>query len=214
MSDEEMLQHYGILGMKWGVRRTPAQLTRANGRAGKTESSDEIKKMSDSELRSKINRLQMEKQYKQLTSSEISVGRKFVQDVLTNAAKQTATNYVSKYMTKHIIYDNCASIKGRGISHQRDRFEVHLRKYYRLYGNEGWILFGDFSKFYDNIIHEIAKRELRCKDLPKQTIQNRHTISRNALVNLTPNNTSAIALCGCMEEISNRATSPYIPGSA
>ena len=99
MSDEEMLQHYGILGMKWGVRRTPAQLTRANGRAGKTESSDEIKKMSDSELRSKINRLQM---YKQLTSSEISVGRKFVQDVLTNAAKQTATNYVSKYMTKGI----------------------------------------------------------------------------------------------------------------
>ncbi|WP_418614771.1 hypothetical protein [[Ruminococcus] torques] len=59
---------------------------------------------------------------------------------------------------KHIIYDNCASIKGRGISHQRDRFEVHLRKYYRLYGNEGWILFGDFSKFYDNIIHEIAKK--------------------------------------------------------
>lgn len=102
MSNEEMLQHYGILGMKWGVRRTPAQLTRANGRAGKTESSDEIKKMSDSELRSKINRLQMEKQYKQLTSSEISVGRKFVQDVLTNAAKQTATNYVSKYMTKGI----------------------------------------------------------------------------------------------------------------
>ncbi len=61
---------------------------------------------------------------------------------------------------KHIIYDNGASIKGRGISHQRDRFEVHLRKYYRLYGNEGWILFGDFAKFYDNIIHEIAKREL------------------------------------------------------
>ncbi len=61
---------------------------------------------------------------------------------------------------KHIIYDNGASIKGRGISHSRNRFEVHLHKYYKLYGNEGYILFGDFSKFYDNIIHEIAKKEL------------------------------------------------------
>lgn len=61
---------------------------------------------------------------------------------------------------KHIIYDNCASLKGRGISMQRKRFEVHLRKYFKLYGNEGFILFGDFTKFYDNIIHEIAKREL------------------------------------------------------
>jgi len=61
---------------------------------------------------------------------------------------------------KHIIYDNGASIKGRGISHSRKRFEVHLHKYYRAYGNEGYILFGDFSKFYDNIIHEIAKKEL------------------------------------------------------
>lgn len=61
---------------------------------------------------------------------------------------------------KHIIYDNGASIKGRGISHSRKRFEVHLHKYYRAYGNEGYILFGDFSKFYDNVIHEIAKKEL------------------------------------------------------
>lgn len=61
---------------------------------------------------------------------------------------------------KHIIYDNCASIKGRGISQQRKRFEIHLHKYYKQYGNDGWILFGDFSKFYDNIIHEIAKQEL------------------------------------------------------
>ena len=60
---------------------------------------------------------------------------------------------------KKLIYDNGASIKGRGISHQRERFEVHLRKYYKKYGNEGYILFGDFTKFYDNIIHDIAKKE-------------------------------------------------------
>lgn len=61
---------------------------------------------------------------------------------------------------KKIIYDNGASLKGRGISFSRNRFEVHLRKYFRLYGNEGFALFGDFTKFYDNIIHELAKRGL------------------------------------------------------
>lgn len=61
---------------------------------------------------------------------------------------------------KKLIYDNGASLKGRGISHQRERFEVYLRKYFRKYGNEGYILFGDFTKFYDNIIHDIAKKEL------------------------------------------------------
>ena len=61
---------------------------------------------------------------------------------------------------KHIIYDNGASIKGRGVSHSRKRFEVDLRHYYKRHGNDGYILFGDFSKFYDNIIHEIAKKQL------------------------------------------------------
>lgn len=59
-----------------------------------------------------------------------------------------------------IIYDNGASVRGRGISFSRKRFEIHLKRYFKLYGNSGYILFGDFSKFYDNIIHDVAKREL------------------------------------------------------
>ena len=60
-----------------------------------------------------------------------------------------------------IIYDNYASIKHRGISMARDRFEVHLHRYYqRTGGNEGYVLLGDFEKFYDNIIHETAKQML------------------------------------------------------
>lgn len=69
-------------------------------------------------------------------------------------------NLILPEVRKRIIYDNCASLKGRGISQQRKRFEIHLHKYFKLYGNEGYILFGDFSKFYDNVIHEIAKRQL------------------------------------------------------
>ena len=32
MSNEALLQHHGIPGMKWGVRRTPEQLARASGK--------------------------------------------------------------------------------------------------------------------------------------------------------------------------------------
>ena len=60
-----------------------------------------------------------------------------------------------------IIYDNAASVTGRGISHARKRFEVHLRRYYMRHGsNKGYILFGDFSKYYDNILHSQAKESL------------------------------------------------------
>ena len=57
-----------------------------------------------------------------------------------------------------IIYDNGASLKGRGLSFTKKRFSVHLHKYFNEYHtNKGFILFGDFSKFYDNIRHDLAK---------------------------------------------------------
>lgn len=60
-----------------------------------------------------------------------------------------------------IIYDNYASIKHRGISMARKRFEIHLHQcYQRIGGNNGFILFGDFEKFYDNVVHEMAKNML------------------------------------------------------
>ena len=58
-----------------------------------------------------------------------------------------------------IIYDNGASVKGRGIAFTRKRLETHLHKYYKKYGNEGYILLSDFTKFYDNIVHEISKNQ-------------------------------------------------------
>jgi hypothetical protein len=70
-------------------------------------------------------------------------------------------NILVPKLQKYLIYDNGASIKGKGISHTRKRFEMHLHRYYRENkSNEGYILFGDFSKYYDNIRHDKAKEDI------------------------------------------------------
>ena len=107
MTAEDYIVHYGILGMKWGKRKArtsdpPSKVKRRFGR----DSTDEkpkrksISDMSDTELQSLVNRIQLEKRYAQLTAKEASPGQKFVKSVLTDASKQTATKYVAKFMTQ------------------------------------------------------------------------------------------------------------------
>lgn len=110
----DTLYHYGILGMKWGKRKGSSGSSSSKKKSSSTENQSEdhkkkttlkkkrISEMSNSELKDLNNRLQLEKQYKDLTRAEISPGKKFVTDVLTNAAKQTASQYVSKYMSKGV----------------------------------------------------------------------------------------------------------------
>ncbi len=57
-------------------------------------------------------------------------------------------------LNKYLIYDNGASVKGKGIDFSRDRFEAHLHRYFREHGSQGYILQIDFRKFFDNIQHE------------------------------------------------------------
>ena len=105
------IYHFGVLGMKWGVRRNHAQLGTGVGVSKKRDVSEDYKKahvrknvktLSDSELRARLNRLQMENQYKQLSQRKRSAGEKFVTGILTSAMQQTASNYASKYMSKGV----------------------------------------------------------------------------------------------------------------
>ena len=57
---------------------------------------------------------------------------------------------------KYLIYDNGASLEGKGIDFTRRRLLTHLRKYYsHNKNNNGYILLIDFSKYYDNIRHDV-----------------------------------------------------------
>ena len=84
-----VLEHHGILGQKWGVRRTPAQLghvtgakSNASGQTNKNSANKPSEKktpgratkrpqvMSDDELRQRIQRLNMEEQYDNLVARQ------------------------------------------------------------------------------------------------------------------------------------------------
>ncbi len=76
-------------------------------------------------------------------------------------------NILTPSIKKYLIYDNGASVKGKGIHFTRKRFETHLHKYYREHGsNEGYILLMDFTKFFDNIQHNklVSEYEQRIND--------------------------------------------------
>lgn len=63
-------------------------------------------------------------------------------------------NALVPVLSRSLIYDNGASLEGKGISFALKRLKEHLHRYFRKHGsNEGWILLIDFSGYFDNILH-------------------------------------------------------------
>jgi len=115
--NENVLVHYGILGMRWGVRRTEAQLARARGKNKssseeesedykKAHSSKSIKSMSDAELRNRLNRLQMEQQYSKLNPTSMSKGKEIANKIL-----KAGTTVATVTTTALTIYNNADKIR-------------------------------------------------------------------------------------------------------
>lgn len=105
--------HYGVLGMKWGVRKKrPSKSGSRSGRKSKKELSvindrkkavKKSKTLSTSELRERIERLKLEQQLKDLTESNLSPGRSAVKKILSSSGSRIATAFVTGaglYLTK------------------------------------------------------------------------------------------------------------------
>lgn len=74
------------------------------------------------------------------------------------AVRSFIDNILLPLVKPKLIYDNGASLKGKGLDFHRDRIITHLKSYYNHYGNGGYILTIDFKKFFDNIDHEKLKQ--------------------------------------------------------
>lgn len=86
------LVHYGILGMKWGVRRTPEQLERASPH----KSERDLSELGDDEVQARIERINMERRYKELTKPEVqrksTRGKEFCEDLLKDIGTAVVKN--------------------------------------------------------------------------------------------------------------------------
>ncbi len=96
MENESTLTHSGVLGMKWGHRKSrPAQKRSTTGRM-KFRGNSEIKDMSNEELKNRVNRLNMEQQYKRLNSSVSQNGKKIVLGILIGSTTAVGSKYAQK----------------------------------------------------------------------------------------------------------------------
>lgn len=108
------LRHYGVKGMKWGVRKD------ASSRGGKISSAaDKIasqsrsvkkqtakaKTLSDDELRSAINRMRLEQDYVNMSKSKMSAGEKFLKGAVSigGTAVKVAAQQATTIMVKSAI---------------------------------------------------------------------------------------------------------------
>lgn len=98
------LIHWGIPGMKWGVRRK-------NRGGGNSRQSDDhktvaglrrkkVSEMSNDELKKLTARLQLEKQLKDLSAFDAGPGRKFITEIMGNVGKQLASKYIATAVEK------------------------------------------------------------------------------------------------------------------
>lgn len=110
----DTLTHFGIKGMKWGIRRYQNKDGSLTPAGKERYSADrDLKSLSDQELRDRISRLELEKRYKSLTTSDADVkrtnrGKEFITSVLESSGRNVATQLatyamgtaVNKYLGK------------------------------------------------------------------------------------------------------------------
>lgn len=108
--------HFGVKGMKWGVRKKRGSSSSSGKGDGKPLSPDAERAKShktvakkhgtdalgNKELQELVTRLNLEQQYSRLTTQNRNAGKKFVTDLLANVGKQQVTKLASDALGKQV----------------------------------------------------------------------------------------------------------------
>lgn len=81
------------------------------------------------------------------------------------AQKCLCRNLLTRAYSRSFVYDNSASLKGKGMDFQLERLKKHLHDHYRKYGTEGGIYQFDFKNYFGSLPHERIKERARKKIL-------------------------------------------------
>lgn len=86
--------------------------------------------------------------------------------------KSMMKDVLTPSLRPYLIYDNYASLKQRGTTFARKRFEIMLRRFIRKNGIDGYILLGDIAKYFESISHEALKQAIapRLVNEPQEVI--------------------------------------------
>lgn len=107
MSHSELM-HFGVKGMKWGVRKKRIK----DAKKWTSKKQAKIDGMSDDQLKKANNRLRLEKEYKQLTQTKLEKYRKRVGKAAEEAAFNTLQNALQKGFKSAASRGGSAAIKG------------------------------------------------------------------------------------------------------
>lgn len=119
-----VLSHYGILGMRWGIRRTPEELghrprrsagerlrsaianakekSREHATVKASKTAIDVSSMSDEDLNKVVNRLQLEKRYSDLMKELHPKRQSRLKRILTDLADKSVRQIGEKALTKAI----------------------------------------------------------------------------------------------------------------
>jgi hypothetical protein len=112
---KEILEHSGVKGMRWGVRKPekPNPLFDKNGKRKqnvdangkplpftKKDGKSKQSLMTDAQLKKAISRMEMEKRYSELSKPSVNPGRKYAIGLLSTVGTMAVTTIGKHFLTK------------------------------------------------------------------------------------------------------------------